>query len=48
MIVVLANQVVPGTWITSPTDAAAIAATVGYHMGVGTAGIVVTGNLTVF
>ena len=47
MVAVLANQVVPGTWITSANDAAALAATVDYPMGVGTAGIVTTGNLTV-
>jgi len=47
MVAVLANQVVPGTWITSANDAAALAATVDYPMGVGTAGIVTTGNLTI-
>ena len=47
MVAVLANQVVPGTWITSATDADALAATIAYPMGVGTAGIVTTGNLTI-
>jgi hypothetical protein len=47
MVAVLANQVVPGTWITSATDADALAATTAYPMGVGTAGIVTTGNLTI-
>jgi hypothetical protein len=47
MVAVLANQVVPGTWITSATDADALAATIAYPMGAGTAGIVTTGNLTI-
>ena len=47
MVAVLANQVVPGTWITSATDADALAATIAYPMGVGTAGIVTAGNLTI-
>jgi hypothetical protein len=47
VIAVLNNQVVPGTFITSTTDDAARAATIAYPMGVGTAGFVVTGNLTI-
>ena len=47
MVAVLANQVVPGTWITSATLGDALAATIDYPMGVGTAGIVTTGNLTI-
>jgi hypothetical protein len=47
MIAVLANQVVPGTWITSATDADALAATIAYPMGPGTAGIVTSGDLTI-
>jgi hypothetical protein len=47
MIAVLANQVVPGTWITGPTLGDALAATIAYPMGAGTAGIVQTGNLTI-
>ena len=47
MVAVLANQVVPGTWITSATLGDALAATIAYPMGVGTAGIVTTGNLTI-
>ena len=47
MVAVLANQVVPGTWITGPTLGDALAATIDYPMGVGTAGIVTTGNLTI-
>jgi hypothetical protein len=47
MIAVLANQVVPGTWITGATLGDALAATVDYPMGAGTAGIVTSGNLTI-
>ena len=47
MVAVLANQVVPGTWITSATVADALTATIAYPMGVGTAGIVTSGNLTI-
>ena len=44
MIAVLANQDGLGNWLTSadPTP------TINYPMGAGTAGIVTTGNLTVF
>jgi hypothetical protein len=48
MVALFANQVVPGTWITSANDADALAATTAYQMGAGTAGIVTAGNLTVF
>ena len=48
MVALFANQVVPGTWITSASDADALAATTAYQMGEGTAGIVTSGNLTVF
>ena len=47
MIAVLNNQVVPGTWITSATDAAARAATRAYPMDAAHAGIVNSGNLTI-
>jgi hypothetical protein len=42
MVAVLANQVVPGTWITGPTLGDALAATVDYDGWAG--GIVATGN----
>jgi hypothetical protein len=48
MVAVLANQVIPGTWITSATDADAMAATIAYAMNSSTAGIVKSGNLTIF
>jgi hypothetical protein len=47
MIAVLANQVTPGVWITGVNDAAALAATDAYPMGAGTAGVVISGNLTI-
>ena len=47
MIAVLANQVVPGTWITGPTLGEALAATADYVMEPGTAGIVFQGDLTI-
>ena len=47
MVAVLANQDAPGTWITSANDADASPPSA-YPMGVGTAGIVTTGNLTIF
>jgi hypothetical protein len=47
MIAVLNNQVVPGTFITSANDAAALAATKDYPMDAAHAGIVQTGNLTI-
>ena len=47
MIAVLANQVVPGTWITGATLGEALDATANYPMGPETAGIVFQGDLTI-
>jgi len=47
MIAVLANQVVPGTWITGATLGEALDATANYQMGPDTAGIVFQGDVTI-